>query len=285
MRVDEIIDILGKPPAQQDNHSEDMFHEITKVYHEMYAAGLSAFFETSWYYFVQGGKMAFPRDARLIGHFASFLTTLEAVKANDHAQMAYSGALETRLVWELARSAGQSPERHTVSIQGMPREGDTVEAGNRLRVVEALLSGDYLFGNPLALPIHDADIHRTRQFDFWFNLAEFVRAREDSGSPAAERAIDGILGRLRTLLDGRENRDVLYSVAVVRHLAPKYDPGYGSTLPQHLDETEPMNRLAVASKFIMDEAQVTGGTTNVVRRFSDIAFKAFVNPGVNIART
>jgi hypothetical protein len=285
MRIDDIINLLGpQPPAQQINYSEDMFHEITKVYHEMYAGGLSSFFETTWY-FVEEGKMTFPRDPRVIEHFASFLKTLEAVRANDHTQMAYSGVLETRIVWELAQTACQPPEKSNSALHmALPLDGDAVEASNRLRVVEALLCGDYLPSNPLAPPVQDIDVHRTRQFDFWYSLAEFVRKRDDPDSPAVAKARDDVLNRMRHLLDGRENRDVLYSIAVVRELAPKYDPGFGSTLPQHLDESDPKNRLAVASKFIMDEAQVTGGTTNVVRRFSDIAARAFVNPGVNVVR-
>ncbi|KAM5380160.1 hypothetical protein ACJZ2D_003611 [Fusarium nematophilum] len=286
MKIDEIIDLLGAaPPAQQVSHTEDVLNEITKVYHEMYAPGLSSFFETGWYYFAENGKMTFPRNPRLIDLMASFLKILEAVRANDHAQMAYSGILETRIVWELARTSYESPDPvPTISNLALPRDGDVKEAKNRVRVVEALLCGDYLPTNPLCPPVQDVDPHRTRQFDFWYNLAEFVRTRENPTLQPAVKAREDVLTRIRYLLDGRENRDVLYSIAVVRELAPHFDTGYGNTIPQHLDESDPKNRLAVASKFILDESQVTGGTTNVVRRFSDIAFRALVNPGVNIAR-
>ncbi|GAB0134486.1 hypothetical protein EsDP_00002855 [Epichloe bromicola] len=285
MKITEIIDLLGPPPPQQQiSHTEDTFNEITKVYHEMYAGGLSAFLETTWYYFVENGKMSFPKDANLIEHMATFLKILEAVKANDHSQMAYSGVLETRIVWELACTAYQTPDRTNQAMRAaMPPDGDAAEARNRLRVVETLLCGEYLLSNPLALPLSDADLHRTRQFDFWYSLAEFIRRRDHPDSPPAVQAREDALSRMRHLLDGRENRDVLYSIAVVRELAPRYGPSYGSR-PQHLDESDPKNRLAVASKFILDEAQVTGGTTNVVRRFSDIASRAFVNPAVNVFR-
>ncbi|PTB81370.1 hypothetical protein M440DRAFT_439 [Trichoderma longibrachiatum ATCC 18648] len=286
MRIDEIIDLLGPPaPVQQISHTEETFNEITKVYHEMYAGGLSAFFETSWYYFTENGKMTFPKDANLIEHMATFLKILEGVKANDHTQMAYSGVLETRIVWELACTAYQVPDRGTNSMRlNLPPDNDAVEARNRLHVVEALLCGDELLSNPLCPPVADGDHHRVRQFDFWYSLAEFVRRRENPNSPATVKAREDVLARMRHLLDGRENRDVLYSIAVVRELAPNFDAGYAATIPQHLDESDPKNRLAVASKFLLDESQVTGGTTNVVRRFSDIASRAFVNPGVNIAR-
>lgn len=285
MKITEIIDLLGPPPpSRQISHTEDTFNEITKVYHEMYAGGLSAFFETSWYYFVENGKMSFPKEPNLIEHMATFLKILEAVKANDHSQMAYSGVLETRIVWELACVAYQTPERSNQAMRvAMPPDGDATEARNRLHVVDTLLCGEYLLTNPLAPPLSDADVHRTRQFDFWYSLAEFIRRRDNPDSPHAVQAREDALSRMRHLLDGRENRDVLYSIAVVRELAPSYGPSYGST-PQHLDESDPKNRLAVASKFILDEAQVTGGTTNVVRRFSDIASRAFVNPAVNVVR-
>ncbi|KAF4981089.1 hypothetical protein FZEAL_3065 [Fusarium zealandicum] len=286
MKIDEIIDLLGAaPPPQQIPQTEEVLNEVTKVYHEMYAPGLSSFFETGWYYFAENGTMSFPRNPRLIDLLASFLKILEAVRANDHTQMAYSGILETRIVWELARSSYQSPDTAPpTGAMTLPRDGDAKEAQNRVRVVEALLCGDYLHTNPLCPPIHDHDPHRTRQFDFWYNLAEFVRTRDNPTLQSTVKAREDVLTRLRYLLDGRENRDVLYSIAVVRELAPHFDAGYGNTVPSHLDESDPKNRLAVASKFILDESQVTGGTTNVVRRFSDIAFRALVNPGVNINR-
>jgi hypothetical protein len=288
MKISDIINLLGPPPPpQQANSSEEEFNEITRVYHEMYAGSLSAFFETGWYYFVENGQMTFPRDSGLIEGMAAFLKVLQTVKANDHVQMSYSGVLETRVVWQLACTASWAAADHTSNSTrtSLPPDGDAVEAKNRLKVVEALLCGDYLASNPLTPPSQDRDTVRMRQFDFWYQLGEFVRIRELPNAPPAVKARDDVLNKMRHLLDGRENRDVLYSIAVVRELAPQFDPNYASSVPQHLDEADPKNRLAVASKFILDESQVTGGTTNVVRRFSDIAARAFVNPGVNVARS
>lgn len=284
MRIEEIIDTLGPSPApQQVTATNDVFNEIVKVYHEMYAPGLSSFFETGWYYFVENGQMTFPRDPMLVDRLAQFLNILEGVRANDHSQMASSGILETRIVWELARSSYSTPDvNRGDGFTGLPPDGDTTEAKNRVHVVEALLCGDYVSTNPLTPPFQDVDPHRVRQFDFWYGLAEFVRMRNDPNSAAGIKARDDVLTRMRYLLDGRENRDVLYSIAVLRELAPRVGANNPNNLPQHLDETDPKHRLAVASKFILDESQITGGTTNVVRRFSDIAFRAFVNPGVNI---
>lgn len=286
MKIGEIIDLLGSvPPPQDIAHTEETFNEITKVYHEMYAPGLSSFFESGWYYLTENGKMSFPRNQRLVELMASFLKTLEAVKANDHTQMAYSGILETRLVWELAQAVYDTPAAATaINTTTLPREGDAKETQSRVKVVEALLCGDYLTSNPLSPPVSDTDDSRTRQFDFWYSLGQFILTRENPNSSTAVKAREEVLTRMRYLLDGCENRDVLYSVAVVRELAPYFDSPYGTSAAQYVDETDPQNRLSVASKFIFDESHLPGGTTNVVRRISDIAHRAFVNPGVNIAR-
>ncbi|KXH68038.1 hypothetical protein CSAL01_10861 [Colletotrichum salicis] len=94
---------------------------------------------------------------------------------------------------------------------------------------------------------------------------------------------DEVLGKLRMQLGGRENRDLIYSIAISRELSPRVEVGFERNVPQHMDESDPKNRLFVANKFIQDEAQVTGGTTNVVRRFGEIAIRAYISPGVNIA--
>lgn len=288
MKVEEIINALGPSPQnpQKMNHSEETFTEITKVYHEMYARGLSAFFETAWYFFSDNGKMSFPRDPSLTDNMASFLRILESSQPHDHSYMAYSGVLETRIVWQLAQTALRAASEKTNNAMrvSLPPDGDPIEARNRIHVVETLLSGDYLASNPLTPPLQDEDPVRARQFDFWYHLGEFVRERPEIQPPQTMGARDDILGRLRHLLDGRENRDVLYSIAVVRDLAPLFESNYMNTVPQHLDEGDPKNRLAVASRLILEEAQATGGTSNVVRRFCDIAGRAFVNPGVNVAR-
>lgn len=287
MKVEEIIDQLGPPPSTPETpRTEDMYQEVIKVYHEMYAYGFDAFFESNWFYFKENGKMSFPQRGNLLEHMAAFLNVLEGVKVSDHNQMVYSGILETRIVWELAKMAAvAAPENADNRMRAtLPPDDDAIEVKNRFTVVEALLCGDFLYSNPLTPPLHDANHHRVRQFDFWYQLGELVRrhsGQPNSSSDTAPR--DEALNKLRWLLDGRENRDVLYSIAVLRHLAPRFDPTRASQARYHVPETDPENKVAVATKFLLAQAQVTGGTTNVVRRFSDIGARAFVNPGMNIA--
>ncbi|KAH8180094.1 negative acting factor [Sarocladium implicatum] len=282
MRIESVVDQLGPPlPSVQINDNGETLGEITKVYHEMYAGGLSAFFENNWFYFTDHGKMTFPRDTRLVNAMASFLKALETSAAHGISPEAYLENLETRVVWELARSAYLVPQQSRASPQAvLPPWSDSYEARQRVQVVESLLGGEHLPSNPLTPPYQDKDPHRVRQFDFWYALGEFIRQRDDHSGADATKTREDCLARMRSLLDGRENRDVLYSIAVVREMTPKYAPVNISTSPQHMHETEPQNRFIVATKFVTAEAQAGGGTTNVSRKFCKIAAYAQISPGI-----
>ncbi|KAK2046053.1 hypothetical protein LZ31DRAFT_219520 [Colletotrichum somersetense] len=279
MKFDDLIGLLGPAaPTQEIALTPELLNEIINIYREVYAVGLQAFFESNWFQKqdVQG-KFFLEHNPPLLSQFASFLKVVQSVPANDHTQMAHSGVLETRLIWALATlPCNSAPPSTNVEAKVLPHPEDLTEAANRVKVLETLLSGDFLPSNILAPPVPDANPHRQQEFEFWHNLAQYLCYHD-----AAKR--DEVLGRLRLQLGGRENRDLIYSIAISRELSPRVEPGFERNIPKHLDESDPKNRLWVANKFIQDEAQVTGGTTNIVRRFSEIAIRAYISPGVNIA--
>jgi len=86
------------------------------------------------------------------------------------------------------------------------------------------------------------------------------------------------LSALRNLLDGRENRDVLYSIAVVRAIGQRVSEYAETDQPLHLDEQDARSKLAVAKRFVKDEAN-GNGTTNVIRRLCEVATQSW-----NVAR-
>ncbi|GJC80559.1 hypothetical protein ColLi_03397 [Colletotrichum liriopes] len=278
MKFDDLIGLLGPAaPTQEIALTPELLTEIINIYREVYAVGLQAFFESNWFQKqdVQG-KFFLEHSQPLLSQFASFLKVVQSVPANDHTQMAHSGVLETRLIWALATlPCNSAPPSTNVAAKVLPPPEDLTEAANRVKVLEALLCGDFLPSNLLAPPVPDANPHRQQEFEFWHNLAQYLCHHD-----AAKR--DEILGRLRLQLGGRENRDLIYSIAISRELSPRVEPGFERNIPKHLDESDPKNRLWVANKFIQDEAQVTGGTTNIVRRFSEIAIRAYISPGVSI---
>lgn len=282
MTVDELVNMGGATPPPVDSPlSADKLNEVRDLYEQVYAVGLEAFFETKWYTSPQGLN-ALVSHTGVNEMMAGFLQSMAKTDANDVAGMQYSANLEFRVVWDLATLVNVS-EAKVDTGDTLPPSDDGSEARNRVFVFGALLSGDYLDQNPLTPAPAQGDYHRIREFRFWYYLAEFLRIKDQPNVDMTAHR-ERILGLVRELLDGRENRDVLYSFAIIRTLAPKFPPDFESTLPPHLDESDPKSKLAVARKFIQDESQVTGGTTNVVRRFSELAVRAYILPGGNIQR-
>ncbi|KAI1819906.1 hypothetical protein F4861DRAFT_525187 [Xylaria intraflava] len=285
MKVQELVAIGNAvAPSLDAPLSQDKLLEVQDLYEQVYAPGLEKFFETEWY-LKPYGTGALTSNPRVQEVLAAFLESLTTTTTSDVAGMAYSANLEFRVVWELATLVC-SIEHNVGTNQGLPATDDGNEARNRVTVFDTLLSGDFLDNNPLRAPLENPDnaiYHRNRELGFWHSLAEFLLIKDQLNVDVTPQR-NQILSQLRELLDGRENRDVLYSLAVIRTLTHKFPPDFETTLPPHLDESDPKSKLAVARKFIQDEARVTGGTTNVVRRFSELGVRAFIAPAYNTAR-
>ncbi|KAJ8127462.1 hypothetical protein O1611_g6175 [Lasiodiplodia mahajangana] len=285
MKVQELVAIGNAvPPSVDAPLSQERLLDVQDLYEQVYAPGLEKFFETDWY-LKSYGSNTLASSPRVQEVLAAFLDSLSTTTTNDVAGMAYSANLEFRVVWELAILV-YSVEYKVNLSHGLPATDDGNEARNRVAVFETLLSGDFLDHNPLRAPLENPDsslYHRNRELKFWHSLAEFLLIRDQPNVDMTPRR-DHILAQLRELLDGRENRDVLYSLTIIRAFTHRFPPDFESTLPPHLDESDPKSKLAVARKFIQDEARVTGGTTNVVRRFSELGVRAFIAPAYNITR-
>jgi white-opaque regulator 2 len=294
MKVDELIAMGGAVPQQPPSAPppSEMLDELTKLYNEVYVPGLVLFFETRWYDFAKNrATTANPaamlhNNQPLVSLFTSFIQTISKIKSTDPADMVYSGHLESSVVWSLAclPLSLSLPQRQQYP-DPLPAEDDPWEAGGRLRVFETLLAGETLASNPLT-PSSGGNVHplRRNEFEFWYQLAKFLQQEHGSDSPADVSARDRCLNGMRALLDGRENRDVLYSIAVLREYTAHWDASFcEQNVPPHLEETDPRSKLAVATRFIRDESTSTG-TTNVVRRLADLAYRAFVRPAVNVDR-
>ena len=295
MKVDELISLGGAPPHPPSAPpSAEMLDEITKLYYEVYLPGLTLFFETRWYDLSKGRTMAanptdiLHNDPSLVSLFTSFIHTISKVKSTDPGDMVYSGHVELSVVWSLARLPLTAPlAQHQPYPDPVPAEDDPWEARGRLQVFETLLAGETLAGNPLTPPPSGGNIHplRRNELDFWHHLATYLLQDHASASPTDVSTREGCLSVMRSLLDGRENRDVLYSIAVLREYTAHWDASDSEqSVPSHLEESDCRSKLAVATRFIRDESTSTGGTTNVVRRFADLAYRAFVRPAVNVNR-
>lgn len=260
MTIDELCMIGGirpSTPKMSKPISHDMHKDIEYLYLTEYAQGIDRFLETSWYQ--SRGFHYLQADSDLYDLFAGTLECFSATKSNDHDAMRILPSTEARMIWTLMCL----PRRLTASNchPNIPLDdADLHTILDRLSILEALLTGTRLSQSlaPLAPADHqDPRSPPARQLDFWRRLSDF----------AAHAAPADALAYMRRLLDERENRDVLYSVAVVRHLGPGGDGG------AQLGEAD-RTRLGVARRFVEDEASGRG-TTQVAQRVCGMAVRGW----------
>lgn len=297
MKVDDLIALGGTAlPTPSSTPSATVVDEITKLYYEIYVPGLSLFFETQWYNLKkEPGESPTSNSLRLlhenkviIDMFFSFLQNIVDIKSTDPTDMVNSGHLETHVVWALARLPFSAIPSDTSPRSVPPAEDDLKEVRSRLHVFDALLSGEVLETNPLWSPnpgvagsSSGSMVSRENEFWFWYYLGQFLLKSHSSQSVEDTSARERCLSQMRSLLDGRENRDVLYSIAVLREYTLHWDAiANEQTISPQVDESDPRSKLAVATRFIRNEAS-TEATTNVVRQFSNLAYRAFARPAAN----
>lgn len=250
--------------------------EINHLYFSVYAPGLESFLESKW--FSTKGLTKLASDKSLLEQFSGLIAAFSKANAapatEAAAAMASTAGTEARIVWALATMVRSSAAEANGAGSGLvPAVDDPVEAAHRLAVFEALLTGRVAGSNPLTQPVAGStDHHRLRELEFWYTMGNFVcLAYED---PAGTKDIDDALSALRNLLDGRENRDVLYSIAVVRALSQRVSEYTEGEQPLHLDESDNKSKLLVAKRFVTDEG-AGNGTTNVIRRLCGLASRTW----------
>lgn len=247
--------------------------EVKQLYTSVYAHGLESFLESKW--FPMKGLNKLLSDTKTLEQFLILLDQFrKAQDATNTAELAFTSNVESYVVWALASMVRLAAAENTGPLheRGYPSGDDATEAANRLAVFENLITGA-VAPNILSRQQAGSEPHRIRELEFWFQLGHFVSLNE-AASPNFAMDVDNTMAALRTLLDGRENRDVLYSIVVVRALGPRVTEYSESEKPLHLDETDNRSKLLVAKKFVKDEGSGSG-TTNVIRRLCELATRSW----------
>lgn len=273
--IDQLLAMYGPPPprAKADVTAiPSMLDEIKHLYYSIYAPGLENFLETKW--FSAKGLARLLENKPHLDQFASLLEQFAKTSATSKEEIHYTGSVEGRIIWMIASMVKISGEMNgNKEYRPVPPNDDPVEAANRLSVFETLLTGRVVSNNPLTQPIPGStDHHRLRELEFWYTMGNFVTLQYEDANAVKE--VDDTLAALRNLLDGRENRDVLYSIAVIRGLGQRVSEYTDDDHPLHLDESDNKSKLLVAKKFVSDEAG-GAGTTNVIRRLSTLAVNSW----------
>ncbi|OGM49116.1 C6 finger domain protein [Aspergillus bombycis] len=260
VQISDLLALRGIPPppphpitAIQPNRLE----EIKAVFLATYAPAIDKFFETRW--FQEKALTHLLANAQLMAEYSALIEAFNDQNINDPNVIA---RLE--------------------SFEAHGQDYDLLASSKRLDVIESMITGEHVDSNPLAqFPAREtptnppclSDQLAQRSLDFWSAIGHFLTLHDNEASSAKE--IDDTLGRCRTLLDTFENRDVIYSIAIARHLGQRW-ADFPRSFPQPIttNEKDAGAKLYVAQKFLEQEAGGKG-TTQVIKRICGMVVRSW----------
>ena len=280
VRIADLVALKGiaplRPPAVLPI-SPNRLNEIKAVYIAVYAPAVDKFLEVRW--FEEKGLEHLTVNAELMSDLSALVEAFDGSDLADPNAVARLESLEASVVWNIMALC-----RHVVGAADGSSEPDyeLATASARLDVLEALITGDHMESNVLekSIPLDSANspnfLLRMRQriLDFWSSIGHYLTLHDDEASSAKE--IDDTLAHTRALLDTFENRDVIYSIAIARHLGQRW-ADFPNSLPQPItaNEKDAGAKLYVAQKFLEQEASGKG-TNQVVKRICGMAVRSWV---------
>ena len=280
MTTDQLFWISGftpqEMPANPPPLEQSMIDEIKAMYINEFAPGLNSFFETRWY--TSGGVDRLMADAELCQLMSELIKRYRTVVGSDYRSEAACRALETKAVWKLA-SLCRLPPAPVNGTNGATKSPsiELEEANKRLDIVQALLTKTPTPVNPVStLRYSDVGLtsEKKSEIQFWQIIGDFVSLRIDDDGNAAR--FDSIINSARHTLGRLENRDVIYSILVTRHLGrrvPGFPDGMQPANPS-AGEADDTNRVALAKEFVSGEANWKG-TTHPIQRLCDMAVRSW----------
>ena len=291
-KVDELLALRGVSPPSTASVPKPIppatYDEIKSVYSNAYGPALDKFFETRW--FQLRGLTHLLNDSQLCEQFAALIQrfTIEPTHAQYFAATAATHSLEATVVWgmmALSRKVASTPNPTNGQVNYLEVNDGVQDAAQRFEIFENLILGQYFDSKPEPKPepvetarngtVFEEQL-KTRERDFWRLIHTFLSIRDDEASAAKE--IDDTLAQCRQLLDSKENRDVLYSIVIARHLGARVAEFPNNlTQPPDNEESEEKTKLYVAKSFI--EAEAGGkGTNQVIQRVCGMAVRSWTMP-------
>ena len=301
LSIEEILDVgSGHPPPAIPLPSglEPADRQvITGLFEHLYAPYIDKFLETKW--FTNRGLDHLLNNVILLEKYKILKSRFIYTPANDMREYLVTQSLEAHIIWEtmlLARQVSLSVAATNDPSSSIEIMEGVHDVAKRINAFEALVTNQKLNpANTLPEPTKSGATSPagrpalqeqllSREQNFWYFTSKFCALRDDAKSleenPVEE--IDKVLTDMRLLLDSRENRDILYSMAVIRHVGHKLatraaaQAAGESTVGQLVsnNEDDPATKVNVARRFIQEEASGKG-TNQVTQRVCGMAVMAW----------
>ncbi|KAL9009978.1 MAG: hypothetical protein Q9173_005039 [Seirophora scorigena] len=272
-RIDDLIAINGVPlPALTVTSPllENHYQSLTTAYQQVYGPHIDKFLETQW--FVNRGLESVLQDARLCERLATLVARFNIDPQTEAFSQALPAtqSLEASVIWSImgiARRVASQNRQEDIN-------SGVLDAAKRVETLESMLLGQYLHSEPPPKPesINGTGLQAQlsqREREFWRLMHKFLTIRDDEASASHE--LDETLAGARACLDVKENRDVIYSIALVRLHGGR----------ENLQNTEGGSiqdkDLGKAKMFLREEAEGKGNT-QVIQRICGMAMRAWTLP-------
>jgi hypothetical protein len=240
---------------------------IRKVYDIALAPGLDKLLESSTGWFAKEGFDLLATNRPLLGLVLAYLTLVSShydapIDSNDTLT-----SQEARVIWAVL-SLCVRPDHHG--------DAEADRLARRFRILESILTGEPLTSTAASMsefvhqertpePEPKADLKQStferqltrRTEDFWKTL-EYMATAQGHGESGVDEIKHNLLPQARGLLDGKENRDVIYSAAML---------GWGKN-------GDPSSERELAKRFLLTQSQ--GRATDLVSKtLAGMALTAF----------
>ena len=288
-KIEDLLDVGGVPPPDIKASAPlppSALDAVKSLYTSAYAAALDRFFETRW--FTTRAISHIVNDTLLCEMYATLLQrmSLPMTMPQSFRENAITQSLEAHVLWStmlLCRQVSAIANSTTGANNYIEVNEGVHDAAKRLHIFETLITNQYLDSEPLpeinttgARNGHMLDDQlKQREREFWRLISRFLTLHDDEAASANE--IDDTLASIRHFLDSRENRDVIYSIAISRHIGQRMAEG-GKGLENvgevTNDENDPRAKLQVARTFVQTESGGKG-TTQVVQRICGMAIRSW----------
>jgi len=281
LRIDDLFAINDIPPRFQlrdppPSITPTIQDQIGQFYKFNYAQGLDRLFETTWY---SGRGLAYLNYNPMLQDFTA--QVIEQMSAREDIDTASIMSLEARLVWHLAILP-----RHAATYANNDPGGDPqlVELLPRVDTLECLLTGQFLDPNKICptpqaqtpSSTQDASSSSNQKFNersFWHHLSKFVSFRGGDDHPSGSQGVHESLAVIRNILAMLENRDVLYSIAIARHIGGRLQGFEPMRSAMTNDVEDEVNKLKVAERFVENEE--LRGTSQVIQRVCSMGIRGW----------